>query len=73
MTDYRCKKCDTIVPRGHRMQYCQCGKIWADWGADGKGSTVRVGWPDGDPQDWIEVIGAEASEKPVGPPLHDEA
>lgn len=54
--DYRCKSCGSIVPRGHRMQYCQCRKIWVDWGAGGRSSTVRVGWPGGNPDDWIETI-----------------
>jgi hypothetical protein len=59
MDDYRCRFCDTVVPRGHRMQYCQCGQVFVDWGSGGKGTTVRVGWPDGHPDEWIETIDKE--------------
>jgi hypothetical protein len=51
------------------MQYCQCGKVWVDWGAGGRSSTVRVGWPGGNPDDWIETIdemmGEENGRGPV--------
>ncbi len=73
MADYCCKKCNTIVPRGHRMQFCKCGKVWVDWGAGGKSSIVRVGWPDGDPNEWIEPVGMEPPEKAVGAPGQAEA
>lgn len=53
---YRCRACKALVPRGHRMQYCQCGSIWVDWGAGGKSSCIRVGWPHGNPEDWVETI-----------------
>ena len=61
-TSYRCKKCNTTVPRGHRMQYCECGSIFVDWGAGGKGATIRTGWPDGHFNDWIEMV---ESQSPV--------
>lgn len=54
--DYRCKSCGGVVPRGHRMQQCGCGKVMVDWGAGGKSSTIRVLWPGGNPDDWIETI-----------------
>lgn len=62
MADYRCRECDTIVPRGHRMQYCQCGQVFVDWGSSGgKGTYVRVGWPGDDPEKWIEIIEEDAA------------
>ncbi len=54
--DYRCKSCNSVVPRGYRMQSCQCGKVSVDWGAGGRGSIAQVIWPGGNPDDWVETI-----------------
>lgn len=54
--DYRCKSCGGVVPRGYRMQSCPCGKISVDWGADMGKHHVRVLWPGGNPDDWIERV-----------------
>jgi len=53
--DYRCKSCGGVVPRGYRMKQCSCGKVMVDWGASNY-STIRVLWPSGNPDDWVEVI-----------------
>jgi hypothetical protein len=52
---YRCKKCDSFIPRGHRMQSCECGQVYVDWGNGGISPWTRVLWPGGDPDDWIIV------------------
>ena len=44
------------------MQQCECGNIFVDWGAGGRGSDDRVGWPAGDPDDWVEIIDDKATE-----------
>jgi hypothetical protein len=59
LAQYRCRKCAAFIPHGHRMQSCECGKVAVDWGAGGHGQWVRVLWPDGDPDDWVEVIAAK--------------
>ena len=53
-TDYRCKKCNTIVPprSHHKMETCECGSIMVDEGLYGS----RLLWPNGHPDDWIERI-----------------
>lgn len=61
--DYRCKACNSIVPRGYRMQSCQCGKVSVDWGAD-KSSTIRVLWPGGNPDEWVETVDEMMAPKP---------
>jgi hypothetical protein len=69
-TNYRCKKCDTIVPRGYRMQSCECGKVEVDWGSSGgKGDClyVRVLWPGGDHDEWVEVIPESPTQAPGQP------
>ena len=32
--DYRCRKCDSVVPRGthHKMSSCHCGAVMVDRG-----------------------------------------
>ena len=54
IVDYRCRKCNTIVPRGthHKMESCKCGKVLVDRGWYGN----RVLWPSGGKDEWIEVI-----------------
>ena len=59
MVEFRCKSCNTIVPRGHRMQQCECGSVFVDWGAGGKSSIVGIDWPTGDEDEWVEVIKTE--------------
>jgi hypothetical protein len=48
------------------MQHCGCGKVIVDWGAGGMSSTVRVLWPDGHPNDWIETIKAACEDHKTG-------
>lgn len=52
--DYRCKKCDSIVPRGthHRMTSCTCGAVQVDRGWYGS----RVLWKGGNREDVVEEI-----------------
>jgi len=63
MTKYknkiRCKKCGTILESKHRhdFQECKCG-VFVDGGLD----YHNVGWPSGDPEDWIEHIKEEVDE-----------
>jgi hypothetical protein len=57
MTDkpnYRCRKCKTIVPRGWRMQSCECGSVTVDFSVDDGLHGVRILWPGGKLEDWVE-------------------
>jgi len=45
MTEYMCKHCQTIVPRGWRMQGCKCGKVAVDWSVDNGKHGVRLIFP----------------------------
>lgn len=63
-TDYRCKSCNTIVPRGShlKMESCKCGKVQVDRGWYGS----RVLWTDGEYADVVEVIPSKATAEPAG-------
>lgn len=53
-TDYRCRKCDSVVPRGthHRMSSCHCGAVMVDRGWYG----ARVVWKGHTYADVVEEI-----------------
>lgn len=62
MTKYknkiRCKSCDDIIESKYTHDFvkCKCGKVFTDGGLD----YQRVGFPSGNPEDWIEFIKEEA-------------
>lgn len=53
----KCKSCNTILESKftHDYQKCKCGKVFVDGGL----SYRRVGYPSGDPNDWIDYIWEE--------------
>lgn len=50
----KCKKCGDIIQSMHRHNFvrCKCGSIFIDGGSE----YVRMGWPSGEPEDWIEEM-----------------
>lgn len=50
---YICKKCGMILQSMYRHDFveCSCGCF-----VDGGDSYTRMGWPSGDPSDWIEEV-----------------
>ena len=57
--DYRCKKCNTVVPRGThlKMETCKCGAVQVDRGWYGS----KTSWPSGKREDWIEELPSKGS------------
>lgn len=53
----KCKNCGDIIESKtrHDFQQCNCKSVYTDGGLD----YQRVGWPDGDMNDWIEFIKEE--------------
>ena len=56
----KCKKCGTVLESKYRhdFQICKCG-VFTDGGLD----YQRLGWPDGEIEDWIEIIKELINEK----------
>jgi hypothetical protein len=50
----KCKSCGDIIESKSRHDFreCSCGKCFVDGGLD----YQRLGFPDGNMEDWIEVI-----------------
>ena len=50
----RCKSCDDIIESGHvhDFKYCKCGKVFVDGGKE----YCRYGFPNGNPEDWMEFL-----------------
>lgn len=50
----RCKKCNDVIQSTYRHDFkrCKCGSIFVDGGSD----YLRIGWPEGNSEDWIEEL-----------------
>lgn len=50
----KCKKCGDVIEStyGHDFKYCKCGAIFVDGGLE----YSRYGWPEGNPDDYIENL-----------------
>lgn len=50
----KCKKCGNIIESKsiHDFVKCKCGSVFTDGGLE----YQRVGWPEGNMEDWIEII-----------------
>ena len=60
----RCKKCNTIIESKYRHDFvsCKCGSIFVDGGLE----YSRSGWPEGDPEEWIEDLSEFSPENGQG-------
>jgi hypothetical protein len=50
----KCKSCQDIIESTytHDFKYCKCGSIFVDGGTE----YLRMGWPEGNREDWIEIL-----------------